>query len=87
MKKNLFELIIEHLLGRKYWLVVLEKIEYSNPNAQDTKKSVSNFIFDKKEDAKQYYYSMKNNRTYNAVEIVSFRSNNKYYPFNNDWRL
>lgn len=86
---TLIEKIIEHVLGKKYWLVTLRKIEYSKSkpgSEEDQDRSVSNFIFRNKDDATEYFYQMRTNRTYCSIEIVSFRSREFYKPFSDDWK-
>lgn len=85
---TLFERIINHIFGRKYYLVTLEEIQYSKemPTAIG-KRSVSNYIFRNREDAKTYFYQMKSNKTFRSVEIVTFRSREYYCPIDNYWRI
>ena len=81
--KLLFERIAEYLLGKKYYSVVLE-----NPhifNGDETRMSLSGYIFDNEKTAKTYYYNMKTTRSVQSVEIISFRSRREYKPFDNNY--
>lgn len=84
---TLLDKIVEHILGHKYYLVTLEEVQFSKNNpAEHGRRSVSNYIFRDKESAKVYYYQMKSTRTYQSIEIVSFRSSEHYEPKDSYWK-
>lgn len=83
---TLLEKVINHILGRKYWIVVLEQPENITYNCE-TKRFLSSFIFRKKEDAEWFYHDMKYGKSARSVEIVTFRSRNEYHTHDDKWKL
>ena len=83
---TLFGKIAEHLFGHKYYCVTFEE-QFSEVRDTCPPRHIGGYIFRSKETALQYYYQMKASRTFQPVEIVSFRSRTFYKPFNNNYNV
>lgn len=64
---NLLSLILDHLLGRRYWLNIVYHV--------GTKRcEVSSFIFTRREEARAHQQRLQDNRSFRFIQTISFRS-------------
>jgi hypothetical protein len=67
---NLLSLIIDHILGRRYYANIVYHIGTSNCE-------IASRIFETKEDARAHRETLASNRSFNFIKTISFRSRTK----------
>ena len=71
-KESLLTMLTRHLLGRKYYANIVV-------SAGSFDYGISNYIFRTKEEADRHKQTLENNRSFDYVETISFRSRNQDY--------
>lgn len=67
MKKSLFQIIVDFILGEKYYANII--------NTRGTDKcELCSFIFHSKEEAAQHAEELRTTRSFEFIETISFRS-------------
>jgi hypothetical protein len=67
---NLLSLIIDHILGRRYYANIVYHIGTRNCE-------IASHIFETKKDARIHRESLVSNRSFNFIKTISFRSRTK----------
>lgn len=85
-KYSLFDAIMDHLYGRKYYTVLLSRpnIKVKGSNGKHTYETSSDIFFSERE-AWEYYEKMHDTSkaaTFNSHQIISFRSKEKIPVWN-----
>lgn len=71
---NLLSLIIDHILGRRYYANIVYHIGTRNCE-------IASHIFETKEDARAHRDILASNRSFNFIKTISFRSRTKITNF------